>query len=165
VVLENLITVNAKRKGDSMMAENENDQNEEKELQRRESIFRSAEQIHLQSEDLIGNIESYIELTDGNLSLVIDDLKRLGNFLEAVIEAYPLTFTLSEVMNKLELDESTLRQLLVAVGVDLDEAVINPEETVTYHDLVALLADRAGSHEGDLLGDFLRGDSPKIVWG
>jgi hypothetical protein len=68
-------------------------------------------------------------------------------------------------MDKLELDEPTLRQLLVAVGVDIDKSITNPDEKVTYHDLVALLADRAGSREGDLLGEFLRGDSPKIVWG
>lgn len=135
---------------------------EEELIQRQQSILNTGKQIHHQGEELIGDIEEFIELTDGDLKLIIDDLKRLANFLDAVIEAHPITYDISDVMDKLELDEPTLRQLLVAVGVDIDESITNPDERVTYHDLVALLADRAGSKEGDLLGEFLRGDSYKI---
>lgn len=135
---------------------------EEEILQRRQEILNTGRQIHQEGEGLIGKVEEFIELTDGDLKLIIDDLKRLANFLDAVIEAHPITYDISDVMDKLELDEPTLRQLLVAVGVDIDESITNPDEKVTYHDLVALLADRAGSREGDLLGEFLRDDSPKI---
>jgi hypothetical protein len=138
---------------------------EEELIQRQQTILNTGKQIHQDVEGVIGEIEEFIKLTDGDLKLVIDDLKRLANFLDAVIEAHPITYDISEVMDKLDLDEPTLRQLLVAVGVDIDESIINPDEKVTYHDLVALLADRAGSREGDLLGEFLRGDSPKIVCG
>ena len=138
---------------------------EEEKLQQQQAILTKGKQIHEKGEQLIGNIEEFIELTGGDLKLIIDDLKRLGNFLEAVIEAHPITYELSEVMEKLELDEATLRQLLVDVGVDIDKSITNPSEKVTYHDLVALLADRAGSREGDLVGEFLRGDSPKILCG
>lgn len=145
------------------MAENEMNLTEEEQIQRQQTILALGKQIHQDVEELIGDIEAFIELTDGDLKLIIDDLKRLGNFLEAVIEAHPITYQLSEVAEKLALDEPTLRQLLVDVGVKLDKSVINPEETVTYHELVALLADRAGSKEGDLLGELLRGDSPRII--
>lgn len=138
---------------------------EEEEIQQQKRILTKGIQIHQEGEKLIGKIEEFIELTDGDLKLVIDDMKRLGNFLDAVIEAHPITYKLAEVMEKLELEEPILRKLLVDVGVDLDASVTNPDQTVTYHDLVALLADRAGSKEGELLGDLLRGDSPKVVWG
>ena len=138
---------------------------EEKKIQQQQTIFNTGKQIHQESEQLIGNIEEFIALTEGDLKLIIDDLKRLVNFLDAVIEAHPITFKLSDVMEKIELDEPTLRRLLVDVGVDIDKSTTDPDETVTYHDLVALLADRAGSKEGDLLGELLRGDSPEVVCG
>jgi hypothetical protein len=135
----------------------------EEALQRKRKILATAQEIHQEGEDFISLVEEFIEHSNGDLKLVIDDLKRLGNFLDAVIEAHPITYKLSEVMKKLALDEATLRQLLVDVGVAMDTDVTNPDELVTYHDLVALLADRAGSKEGDLLADLLRGNSPKIV--
>ena len=147
------------------MTEQEINLTEEEKIQQQQAIFNKGKEVHQEGEQLIGDIEEFIELTDGDLKLIIDDLKRLGNFLDAVIEAHPITYRLSEVMEKLELDEPTLRQLLVDVGVDIDKSVTKPDEKVTYHDLVALLADRAGSKEGDLLGDLLRGDSPKVVCG
>jgi len=147
------------------MTQEEMNLTEEEKIQRQQKILNTGRQIHQEGEQLIGRIEEFIELTGGDLKLIIDDLKRLANFLDAVIEAHPITYKLSEVMEKLELDEPTLRQLLVDVGVEIDKTITDPDETVTYHDLVALLADRAGSREGDLLGDLLRGDSPKILCG
>ena len=147
------------------MPQDEMNLTEEEKIQRQQNILNTGRQIHQEGEQLIGRIEEFIELTGGDLKLIIDDLKRLANFLDAVIEAHPITYKLSEVMEKLELDEPTLRQLLVDVGVEIDKTITDPDETVTYHDLVALLADRAGSREGDLLGDLLRGDSPKVACG
>lgn len=128
-------------------------------------IEKQARGIHQDNESFMAKVEEYLKLTGGDLSLVVYDLKRLANFLDALIEAYPITFRLAEIMEKLGLNEATLRQLFVDVGVPLDKDKTDPEETVTYKDAVALLADRAGSREGDLLADLLRGDSPKIVWG
>ncbi|HAF47963.1 MAG TPA: hypothetical protein DCL08_01825 [Anaerolineaceae bacterium] len=139
--------------------------NEEDEIQHQEALRSMAKNIHQETEKVMGDIKEYIQLSDADLKLIIHDLKRLANFLDAVIEAYPITFTLSEVMDAVKLDEPTLRQLLVDVGVNLDKTAQDTDETVTERDLIALLADRAGSKEGDLLADFLRGDSPKIVWG
>ena len=138
---------------------------DDEEIQRQEAVRTLAKQIHQKAEHFMTDVEEYIQLTDADLKLVIDDLKRLDNFLGNVIEAHPITYTLSEVMEKVQLDEPTLRKLLVDVGVDLDKTARDPVETVTEKDLIVLLADRAGSKEGDLLADFLRGDSPKIVWG
>jgi hypothetical protein len=128
-------------------------------------IITSAKGIHEKCEALMADIEDYIALTDGDLALVMDDLKRVDNFLEAVIEAHPIRYTIAEIMDKLALDEATIRQLFIQVGVDLDPSANNAEETVIREDVIALLADRAGSREGDLLADFLRGDSPRIVCG
>jgi len=138
---------------------------DKEEIQHQEAVRVLAEKIHHQTEQVMTNVEEYIQLTEADLKLVIYDLKRLDNFLGNVIEAHPITYTLSEVMEQVQLDETTLRKLLVDVGVDLDKTARDPNETVTEKDLIALLADRAGSKEGDLLADFLRGDSPKIVWG
>ncbi|MDT8382511.1 MAG: hypothetical protein RQ728_09710 [Brevefilum sp.] len=137
----------------------------DEEIQRQEAVRTLAEKIHHQAEQVMTDVEEYIQLTDADLKLVIYDLKRLDNFLGNVIEAHPITYTLSEVMEQVQLDEPTLRKLLVDVGVDLDKTAQDPDEKVTERDLIDLLADRAGSKEGDLLADFLRGDSPKIVWG
>lgn len=138
---------------------------DDEEIQHQEAVRALAEKIHHQAEQIMTAVEKYIQLTDADLKLVIYDLKRLDNFLGNVIEAHPITYTLSEVMEKVQLDEPTLRKLLVDVGVNLDKTAQDTDETVTERDLIALLADRAGSKEGDLLADFLRGDSPKIVWG
>jgi len=137
---------------------------DEDEIQRIEAIRTLAKKIHQDAEQVMTDVEEYIQLSDADLKLAIYDLKRLNTFLENVIEAHPITYTLYEVMEKVKLDEPTLRKLLVDVGVDLDKTALDPDETVTEKDLITLLADRAGSKEGDLLADFLRGDSPKIVW-
>lgn len=120
-------------------------------------VFDSARNIHEKCEDLISEIEALIDLTNGNLALAMDDLKRVVNFLDAVIEAHPIRYRLSEITEKLKLDESTIRELFRQVGVEA-------EETVTEKDVIALLADRAGSREGELLAELLRGDSPPVVW-
>ncbi len=122
-------------------------------------------EIHESGETFMANIEEFIELTGGDLKLAIEDIKRVGNFLHEVIEAHPITYTLSEIMTLLELDEPTVRRLFNGVGLDFDPAVQNPEEVVTEKDVIALLADRAGSREGKLLADFLRGGGPEIIWG
>jgi hypothetical protein len=81
----------------------------------------------------------------------------MRNFCDAVIEANPITYQLSSIMTKTELSEPILRQLLKDVGVDIDVNVKNAQETITQDDLIALLADRAGSREGDSLAEFIRG--------
>ena len=121
-------------------------------------VLQSAKCIHEKCEDLISEIETFIDFTGGDMALTMDDLKRVVNFLDAVIEAYPIRYRLTEITEKLKLDEATVRELFRQVGVE-------PEETVTEKDVIALLADRAGSREGELLAELLRGDSPRVVWG
>ena len=130
-----------------------------------QAIKQLALDIYQKEEALIGDLETFVALTDGDLKLIIDDLRRITKFLDAFKEAHPITYQLAEVMEKVELDEATLRKLLVDVGVEIEREKQDPKETVTYHDLVLLLADRAGSKEGDLLADFIRGDKPQIVCG
>ena len=138
---------------------------EEENAQLQRQIFSSGKKLHENSEQLMTVVERFIELTEGDLSLVIDDLKRASNFLDAVIEAFPIKHKLSEIMILLKLDEPIVRKLFKDVGVDLDESVRDPDETIIRKDVIALFADRAGSQEGDLLAVFLRGDSPEVVWG
>ena len=114
---------------------------------------------------LMAAVEELIEWTDYDIAQLSDYLKRIGNFLHAVIEAHPKTFTISELTTKLALDERTLRQLLKDVGVPIDVNALNPDETVTDRDLIPLLADRAGSPLGERLADLLRGGGPRIVSG
>ena len=114
---------------------------------------------------LMAAVEELIEWTDYDIAQLSDYLKRIGNFLHAVIEAHPKTFAISELTTKLALDERTLRQLLKDVGVPIDVNALNPDETVTDRDLITLLADRAGSPLGERLADLLRGGGPRIVSG
>jgi len=148
-----------------MIDEKPVEMSEEEKAQFQQQVFSSGKQLHETSEDLISKVEAFIDLTGGDLSLVIDDLTRVNNFLDAVIEAHPIKYQLSEMMRMLKLEEPIIRRLFVAVGVDLDETVSDPKETITRKDVIALFADRAGSKEGKILADFLRGDSPEIVWG
>jgi len=138
---------------------------EEEKAQLQRQIFSSGKKLHEISEELIAMVEAFIELTDGDLSIPIYDLKRVNNFLDAVIEAYPIKYKISEMIDLLNLEESIVRKLFKDVGTDLDETISNPAETITRKDVIALFADRAGSKEGKALADFLRGDSPEIVWG
>lgn len=137
----------------------------ESEKNHESQITALAIEIHEISEKWMEKIEDFIDLNGGDLKLTIDDLKRVSNFLDAVIEAHPITYMLSEVMTKLELDEATLRKLFSDVGVDLDLSISDPTATITRDDMISLLADRAGSREGDLIADILRGGRPKVVWG
>jgi len=116
-------------------------------------------------DQLMAAVQELIEWTDYDISQLSDYLKRIGNFLHEVIEAHPKTFAIRELSDKLELDEPTLRRLLRDVGIPIDVDALNPAETVTERDLIPLLADRAGSPEGERLADLLRGDGPRIVWG
>ncbi len=138
---------------------------EEEKAQLQRQIFSSGKKLHEISEELMTLIEAIINLTGGDLKLVVDDLNRLSNFLDAVIEAYPIKYKISEMIDLLNLEESIVRKLFKDVGTDLDETISNPAETITRKDVIALFADRAGSKEGKALADFLRGDSPEIVWG
>lgn len=114
---------------------------------------------------LMTTVQELIEWTSYDISQLNDYLKRIGNFLHAVIEAHPKTYTIGELSHKLGLDEATLRQLLRDVGAPIDIDARDPSETVTERDLIPLLADRAGSAVGDRLADLLRGEGPRIVWG
>jgi hypothetical protein len=137
----------------------------EEEAEHQQKIMDSAKEIYLQCEALIARVEEFIKLSNGDLSLVIYDLKRLNNFVDAVIEAHPIEYKLSEMITLLELDEPIVRKLFKDVGVDLDVTAHNLDEIIFRKDVIALFADRAGSKEGKILADFLRGDSPEIVWG
>jgi len=137
----------------------------EEEAEHQQQLWDSAKEIHVQSEALMTAVDAYIKLSNGDLSLVMADLKRLGNFNHEVILGYPVKYKLSDIMERLEMDEKTLRLLFKGVGADLDAEATNPDEEIPYEDVVALFADRAGSKEGKALGDLLRGDSPEIVWG
>ena len=121
-------------------------------------------QVIESGEQLMASIQDLIKWTDYDVSQITDYLKRIGKFLAAVIEAHPITYTVEALTHKLELDEPTLRRLLRDVGVEIDPAVSNPDETVTEDDIIALLADRAGSPVGDRLMDLLRGDGPYVTW-
>lgn len=113
---------------------------------------------------LMASVSELIEWTDCDISRVIDYLKRIGNFLEAVIEANPKTYQIGELMEKLVLDEPTLRNLLHDVGTDIEITKNDPEETVTQDAIIALLADRAGSDIGNRLMALIRGDGPYVTW-
>jgi len=141
-----------------MSNENSLEMTSEEQEEFKHQVLVAARNIHEKCEDLISEIEALIDLTGGDLALTMDDLKRVVNFLDAVIEAYPIRYRLTEITEKLKLDEATVRELFRQVGVE-------PEETVTERDVITLLADRAGSREGELLAELLRGDSPRVVWG
>lgn len=115
-------------------------------------------------EQLMAAVQKLIEWTDVDISEVVDYLKRIANFLDAVIEAYPRTYSIAELTEKLELDEPTLRQLLVNVGTEIDLNQSNPEEKVEQKAIIALLADRAGSPVGDRLMALIRGDRSYSAW-
>jgi hypothetical protein len=115
------------------------------------------EKIRLSSQTLIETTQEFIEWTNADKNILVEELIRMRNFCDAVIEANPITYQLSSIMTKTELDEDILRKLLKDVGVDIDVNVKNPQETITQDDLIALLADRAGSREGDSLAEFIRG--------
>jgi hypothetical protein len=135
---------------------------EQKPIEAQGSAFRDPheliEEIRVSSENLISATQEFIEWTKADTNIVVEELIRMRNFCDAVIEANPITYKLSSIMAKVELDEPTLRKLLNAVGVEIDVNASDPEETITQKDLVALLADRAGSHEGELLAEFIRGN-------
>lgn len=116
------------------------------------------EEIRQSSERLIIATQEFIEWTKADPTIVVEELIRMRNFCDAVIEANPITYQLSTIMAKVELDEPTLRQLLKDVGVEIDVGISDPEESITQKDLVALLADRAGSREGALLAELIRGN-------
>jgi len=113
---------------------------------------------------LMNALTELIEWSDFDISQINDYLKRLAKFLDAIIEAHPKIYTLSELSEKLELDEATLRKLLKDVGVEIDPHLSNPAEIVTERDLIPLLADRAGSRVGDRLAELLRGEGPYVAW-
>ena len=121
------------------------------------------EKIRLSSQTLIETTQEFIEWTNADKNTLVEELIRMRNFCDAVIEANPITYQLSSIMTKTELSEPILRQLLKDVGVDIDVNVKNAQETITQDDLIALLADRAGSREGDLLAEFIRGNKRIFV--
>jgi hypothetical protein len=115
-------------------------------------------------EQLMAAVQELIEWTDVGVFDVVDYLKRIANFLDAIIEAHPKTYAIAELTEKLELDEPTLRQLLVNVGTEIDLNKSNPEEKVEQKAIIALLADRAGSPVGDRLMALIRGERSYSAW-
>jgi len=121
-------------------------------------------EIQQSGDQLMTAVQELIEWTDYDVAYITDYLKRIGNFLHAVIEAHPKTYPLGDLCQQLALDEATVRTLLRDVGIDIDIDVHNPAETVTEAQLIHLLADRAGSREGDRLAELLRGEGPYVTW-
>ncbi len=120
--------------------------------------------IQASGDNLMASVEELIEWTDIDVSQVVDYLKRIANFLDAVIEANPKTYTIAELTAKLEIDEATIRLLLKDVGVEIETNVNDTSETLTRNKLIPLLADRAGSREGERLAELLRGEGPYVAW-
>jgi len=120
--------------------------------------------VQKSGDELMASIQELIEWTDYDVSQLNDYLKRIGNFLHEVIAAHPKTYTLAELSDKLKLDEATLRKLLNNVGTEIDAHQVDPAESVTEQALIHLLADRAGSQEGDRLAELLRGEGSYITW-
>ncbi len=146
---------------------NPTNQNPPTEGQQSRPVLNSREvisQVIESGEQLMASIQELIEWTDYDVSQMTDYLKRIGNFLDAVIEAHPITYSLGLLIHKLELDEPTLRRLLRDVGTEIDPAASDLEECITEAQVIALLADRAGSPVGDRLMDLLRGDGPYVAW-
>jgi hypothetical protein len=121
--------------------------------------------IQESGDQLMASVQELIEWTDYDVSQVVDYLKRIGNFLHAVIDANPKKYTIGELTTKLALDEPTLRKLLADVGTEIDRAKTDPGEMVTEDQLIPLLADRAGSKEGERLIALFRGEGPYVTWG
>lgn len=115
-------------------------------------------------DQLMAAVQELIEWTDYDISKITDYLKRIGNFLHAVIEAHPKTYALAELCERLSLEEGVLRALLRDVGTQIDIDACDPSETVTEAALIPLLADRAGSRIGDRLAELLRGEGPYLTW-
>lgn len=120
--------------------------------------------IQTSGDQFMASVEELIEWTDVDIIHVVDYLKRIANFLDAVIEANPKTYTIAELTTKLEIDEPTLRMLLKGVGVEIDTDLSDVTETLTRDQLIHLLADRAGSSEGERLAELLRGEGPYVAW-
>jgi hypothetical protein len=120
--------------------------------------------IQAGGDKLMASVEELIEWTDVDVSLVVDYLKRIANFLDAVIEANPKTYSIAELTDKLGIDETTLRVLLKNVGVQIETGVSDSTQTLTWDQLIPLLADRAGSREGERLAELLRGEGPYVGW-
>lgn len=120
--------------------------------------------IQESGDKLMASVEELIEWTDVDVSHVVDYLKRIANFLDAVIEANPKTYTIAELTTKMEIDEPTLRALLNDIGVEVETNVCDISETFTRQQLIPLLADRAGSREGEGLAELLRGEGPYVAW-
>lgn len=114
------------------------------------------DKIRISSEQLISATQDFIEWTNDNKNIVIEELIRVRNFCDAVIEANPITYKLVNITDMTGINEQTLRKMLVDVGVDINISTTDSEENITQHDLITLLADRAGSKEGDLLAEFIR---------
>ena len=69
-----------------------------------------------------------------------------------------MTYTISEIMQVLKLNEAAVRKLFVDAGANLAELDQDTSEAVTKADVIALWHDRADTREGRLLADLLRGD-------
>ena len=67
-----------------------------------------------------------------------------------------MDFKLSDLMELLQLDETTDRKMLKAAGSDLDERAHNPNVSITQEEVAALASDMSDTRQGRLLANLLK---------
>ncbi len=64
-------------------------------------------------------------------------------------------YSIGEIMALLNLDESSVRKLIIKAGIDIDKMKKDPSETIRYEDFRLLWLSLANRREGRLLARLL----------
>ena len=67
-----------------------------------------------------------------------------------------MDFRLSDLMELLQLDETTTRKMLKDAGSNLDERAHNPNVNISQEEVAALASDMGDTRQGRLLANFLK---------
>jgi hypothetical protein len=71
-------------------------------------------------------------------------------------KAENMDFKLSDLMELLQLDETTTRKMLKDAGSDLDERAHNPNVSIPQEEVAALASDMGDTLQGRLLANLLK---------
>ena len=64
-------------------------------------------------------------------------------------------YSITQIMDLLDINEPALRKMITKAGINIDESIIDPSETILYEDLRRLWLSVANRYEGKLLAKLL----------
>jgi hypothetical protein len=66
-----------------------------------------------------------------------------------------MAYKIGDLVEIVQADEKMVRKMLIDCGVIVNDEVIDPDQEISFHDVVVFASSMCGTFAGNLVADFL----------